>query len=133
MRARHRTASCHPISPAKPPAVGAALGRAPADMREQMAVQIMSRLSGKPQSHFRVARSIAPGLYYDWVDPDTGAHGQCRVNADGSWHTKPQCSNPVVLLYIPHKPSPIDPVDHAALRLLAQIRSTNANGSNDGR
>lgn len=91
---------------AKAPRPKGSPGRAPKGMREHYALQVMSAATGKPKACFQIARSVAPGVYYDWVDPETGEHGQCRMNLDGSWHTKPRGSRPVVVLYVPPAPKP---------------------------
>jgi hypothetical protein len=64
---------------------------------------ITMRLAGVPDAPKWVAKYAAllkPDVWYDFADPKTGAYGQCRMKADGSWHQEPRGEAPVVLEWL---------------------------------
>jgi hypothetical protein len=73
---------------------------------EETERQILARIiyaaeARKRDAHFRVVVKPAPGVWYDFADPETKAFGQCMLNEDGSWHQEPRGTNPVLLAYCP--------------------------------
>lgn len=69
-------------------------------MRERAALSLVAEKSGGLQSEWRVTREPEPDVWYDFADPETRRVGQCRKNADGTWHQAPIGTKPVVLAFL---------------------------------
>lgn len=68
--------------------------------READAVRRFAELTGRPAARFAVVHQPEPGAWYDWIEPATWEHGQCRRNVSGvGWELAPRGPSPVILAY----------------------------------
>ena len=77
------------------------VGRAYETVHEIRARLIFALKAKANPKHYRVIRKPELGVWYDFADPETQAYGQCRLNADGTWHQAPSGEDPVFLVHRP--------------------------------
>lgn len=68
--------------------------------RDERARARFAEITRSPSARFSVVHQPAPGTWYDWIDLDSGAYGQCQRNASGvGWAQAPRGAAPVILAY----------------------------------
>ncbi len=73
----------------------------PAELtREQVDSRVAFAMrTNQAEDRYDVVREAEPGQWYDFVDLETAAFGQCRRAPDGTWQQAPVGKNPVLLAW----------------------------------
>lgn len=69
--------------------------------RDERACKRFAEITGRAISRFEVVHRPEAGAWYDWIDLDSGAYGQCQRNPSGvGWAQAPRGAAPVILAYV---------------------------------